>query len=137
MYWDAILKEVLNQDDPCKYTLTNIKEYKNKSFDSGQVQESRAQFLEVLPQRVLNKYHLGDNYPGVYFTERETQAMYHFLRGKTANEVAQHLKLSCRTVEFYLKNMKLKLGCHSKSELIERVLNSDFQKLWVSALREE
>ena len=52
--------------------------------------------------------------------------MVHILKGKTISKVAVILELSPRTVEFYLKKMKSKLDCRTKSELMEKVLESDF-----------
>ncbi len=137
MYWDAVLKEVLNQDKdknkdkddkPCKYTVTNIKDYKYKHETArGQVREKRGTFTVNKLRRELVKYPLGKKYPGVYFTARETQAMYYFLQGKTANEVSKEMNLSRRTVEFYLKNMRAKLNCDTKLELIDKILQSELK----------
>jgi DNA-binding CsgD family transcriptional regulator len=61
-----------------------------------------------------------------YFTKREAECMVLLLRGKTINSVANILKLSPRTVEYYIKNMKSKLGCRTKFELIDLVYASEF-----------
>lgn len=52
-------------------------------------------------------------------TQRETECLCYLVRGKTAKSIAQLLKLSPRTVEYYLDNIKNKLGCRTKSQLIE------------------
>ena len=70
-------------------------------------------------------YFVGGIYKGVYFTRREAQVLFHLLKGKTIPEVAQKLSLSPRTIEFYVKNMRLKLGAYSKDELIEKIKNTD------------
>ncbi len=122
MYWDAVLKEVLNKKNPGqKFSFTNINEEPSNAI-STQPKSKAA------PKRILKKYALGKNYPEIHFTVREAQSMVYFLKGKTTAQTANALNLSPRTVEFYVKNMKTKLKCGSKSELIGKVLESDFVK---------
>lgn len=78
--------------------------------------------------RELAVYGLGGRYKNTYFTKREAQCMVLLLKGKTIARVANSLKLSPRTVEYYIKNMKSKLGCRTKFELIDLVYDSDFIK---------
>ncbi len=127
-YWDAILKEVLNKENStCEVSFTNVKDYresakkKQENKDNSKIKNIKS----VKPRRSHQRYFLGSGYPGVYFTLRESQTIYFLLRGNTIAEVAEVLDLSRRTIEFYLKNMKSKLNCHSKSELISRVLKTN------------
>jgi DNA-binding CsgD family transcriptional regulator len=71
-------------------------------------------------------YNLGTKYGGVYFTQREAECMILLLQGKTISKIALALQLSPRTVEYYLQNMKKKVSCRTKSELIGLVLDSEF-----------
>ncbi len=73
-------------------------------------------------------YSLGERYAGIYFTRREAECMILLLRGKTINGVANVLNLSPRTVEYYIKNMKAKVGCRTKFELVDLVHASDFMR---------
>lgn len=82
----------------------------------------------VIENRALAVYGLGGKYGDLYFTRREAECMLWLLRGKTINGVAVVLKLSPRTVEYYIKNMKNKLGCRTKFELIELIYASEFMK---------
>ncbi len=79
-------------------------------------------------------YFLGARFPGVYLTQREAECMINFLKDKTVSEAAAILELSPRTVEFYLKNIKVKLECRTKSELIHKVRESDFPKNYLPVL---
>ena len=78
--------------------------------------------------RTLAAYGLGSKYGSAYFTKREAECMVLLLKGKTINSVASMLNLSPRTVEYYIKNMKSKLGCRTKFELIDLVYASEFMK---------
>ena len=59
----------------------------------------------------------------VELTERQLQCAEYLLQGKTAREMAELLGLSRRTVEYYLCNVKSKLECKNKAELILTISN--------------
>ena len=61
----------------------------------------------------------GKTIKDFYFSNRESQCIEHVLRGKTIKTIAKVLQLSPRTIEFYIKNIKNKLGCRTKAEIIE------------------
>lgn len=69
---------------------------------------------------------LGKDYPGVYLTEREAHVALHLLRGCTCMEAAEQMHLSRRTVEYYVGNIKVKLGNRKKSGIVAALLASDF-----------
>jgi DNA-binding CsgD family transcriptional regulator len=70
-------------------------------------------------------FYLGTQHKGVYLTRREAQCVFYLLKGCTIKDVAKQLKLSPRTVEFYVKNMRLKTGADSKTSLIDIIIKSD------------
>lgn len=51
-------------------------------------------------------------------SSKEKECVKHYLLGKTAKETAICMGLSFRTVEYYFENIKNKLGCSTKRELI-------------------
>jgi PAS domain S-box-containing protein len=55
---------------------------------------------------------------------RESECVYYMVRGMTAKQIGRVTSLSYRTVEFYLNNAKLKLGCRTKQALISKVFES-------------
>ncbi len=59
----------------------------------------------------------------IYLTERECDISFFLVRGKTANEIANILHLSKRTVENYLENIKNKFNVNSRSQLIEKLFD--------------
>lgn len=79
-------------------------------------------------------YYLGGDFPGVYLTPREAECMVLLLLHYTNEEVAQKLNLSTRTIEFYVKNMRQKLDCPSKMQLITNIQRTDFMQ-WVDEIR--
>ncbi len=77
-------------------------------------------------ERHSAQYNLGEPFSYTYFTQREADCVFHLLQGKTMTEIGQILKLSPRTVEYYLTNIKKKLNCRKKNELIDKVLTTQF-----------
>lgn len=82
--------------------------------------------------------HAKDN-----LSKREVEIMFFLLRGKTAPEIAEILFLSKRTIENHIANMKQKLQCHKKSEIIDHGINQGYlnmiperllQKNWTCSL---
>ena len=80
----------------------------------------------VLSPLKRERYYLGDAFPGIYFTWREAQCMLLTLSGYTIAACAEALQLSPRTVEYYLKNMRVKLQCANKRSLVAFVKKTDF-----------
>lgn len=55
-------------------------------------------------------------------TQRQYDCLYFLVRGMTAKEIGKKLGLSPKTVEHYLDNIKIKLNCQKRSNLIEKAL---------------
>jgi DNA-binding CsgD family transcriptional regulator len=53
---------------------------------------------------------------------RELDCLFYLLRGKTMKETGKSLEISARTVETYIEQARMKLGCNNKSALIDRGL---------------
>ena len=72
------------------------------------------------------RYYLGNNFPGIYFTRQEARCMVYFLQGLSNQKTAQAIGLSIGTVSCYSINMRRKLLCKRKKDLIEKILNTEF-----------
>lgn len=57
---------------------------------------------------------------------REMDCLFYLLRSKSAKEIAQRLNVSHRTVEWHLSNIRLKLQCRNKNELIENAVSKGY-----------
>lgn len=57
---------------------------------------------------------------------REFETLYYLVRGHTATEIAEHLDLSKRTVESYLKSARKRFGATNKTELINHLIQKGF-----------
>ncbi|MBL4647663.1 MAG: PAS domain-containing protein [Gammaproteobacteria bacterium] len=78
---------------------------------------------EIADYYVLDSHHN----PGKLST-RELECLFLQLRGKTAKQIAQILQLSKRTIEYYIDNIKSKLGCQNKAELLVTAMTQGYQQ---------
>ena len=69
-------------------------------------------------------HQLKSTYDEFKLTPRESEALYYLMRGKTAKETAQRLNIHFKTVEKHHENIRTKLNCNSRSEVIEKAINS-------------
>jgi DNA-binding CsgD family transcriptional regulator len=63
-------------------------------------------------------YNLEAYHNPVELSKRELECLFLQLRGRTVKQIAEVLTLSKRTVESYIDNIKAKLGCQNKAELL-------------------
>lgn len=66
-----------------------------------------------------NRYYLGEDvFNKAYFTGREIEVFKRILLGHSAARIGEILKISPKTAEAYIENIKLKLQAKSKGEII-------------------
>ena len=87
--------------------------------------ESRDAFIQDTP---INKLHLPDKTSLTSLSKREIDCLVLLLQGKTLKEIAEILFRSARTIEAHINNVKIKLKCRTKSELISKLLSLGFNK---------
>ena len=61
--------------------------------------------------------------PGAYLTSQEASCLRILLMDRTVKQAAQSLKLSHRTVEFYVNNIKKKFKVKDKNALLDLIKN--------------
>ncbi|HEV2613222.1 MAG TPA: helix-turn-helix transcriptional regulator [Gammaproteobacteria bacterium] len=55
----------------------------------------------------------------ISFTERQTECLYYLSRGYSAKDIARVLNISHRTIESFINQIKIKLHCTRKQEIIK------------------
>lgn len=63
-------------------------------------------------------YFLINNGENIYITPRQNECLQLYVN-KTAKQIAAIIQLSPRTVESYISQLKKRLNCHSKIELVQ------------------
>lgn len=61
-------------------------------------------------------------------SKRELECLRYLLLGNTSNTIANCLGLTKRTIDFYIGNIKNKMGCANKSELIISAMKHGYDK---------
>lgn len=74
----------------------------------------------------IKKYYLSPSYPDVYLSCREAQCVAYFLKGYSNRIIGNILNLSSKTIDSYTDNIKKKLNCRSKAELIVKICQTNF-----------
>lgn len=112
----------------------------NKELKSAY--DKKYQYNLILPDRNVHlhannnlkmrtkKYYLGGYFDDVYFTSKEMDCLILLYQGKTIKEIAKSLNISPRTVESYIKDIKLKVKSTNKTSIIlELPRNNLFKSL--------
>jgi len=68
-----------------------------------------------------NSYIICDEiFSDLNLSKRESECLFYLIHGKTAKLIAKQLNISTRTVESYINNLKYKLNCETKNDIIDR-----------------
>lgn len=120
-YFNEKAASLINKQNSLYFLEKNI-------FDdqSGNAFFSQEKFKDELS---IKKFKVNINNHQITFSKREAECVEHIVQNKTFKEVAIKMKLSPRTVEFYLNNVKRKANCATSHELIN-LLNSCSNKWW-------
>lgn len=78
--------------------------------------------LPIVENPIDNQQHFKIISNESKLTNRQMECAKLLMNGKTAKEIARSLGLSPRTVEYYLTNIKLKLECNNKVELVTKLM---------------
>lgn len=82
--------------------------------------------------QIIDKYKISSS--NLILSIRESECLYYFLRGKTAKSIARILEISAKTVEYHINNIKEKMGCYSKEQLIEKCFVDEIVKFIPSSI---
>lgn len=61
-------------------------------------------------------------------SKQQAECLYYLAKGMTSKQIANEMDLSYRTVEHYVSDIKCKLKCRTRSELIDKALSINFIK---------
>ena len=99
-----------------------MEQYWNQLLNSHHIactEQSSQNHLNIRRTKRM-RYYLGDA-SGLYLTLREYECLQLMAQGLTMKKTAEILGLSARTVEFYLQNIKDKMGLRSTKLVLSRL----------------
>lgn len=79
---------------------------------------------EFLRETSIKKLRLTGNLEGELLTNKQLSWITHLVEGRTAKEIAKILGISHRTVEGHITKLKIRFNCHTKNELISKLLEN-------------
>jgi DNA-binding CsgD family transcriptional regulator len=76
----------------------------------------------------LEKHHMSFACNGreVMLNQREFECLVRLIQGKTNKVIGVEIGLSHRTIEYYIDNLKAKVGCSKKRDIIHAVKTTEF-----------
>lgn len=78
-----------------------------------------------MSEDIHKKYPLGTKYDGVVLNHREVMCIHYLLRRFSISKISKQMKLSPRTVNFYINSVMLKLKCNSLPQLLNCVKQTE------------
>lgn len=81
--------------------------------------KNTAQFMDS-----SNKLSLGPLFNNIFLSFKEARVLYFLLLGYSTPRISKTLTLSQNTINYHIKNLKYKLQCGSKGELVEKTVVS-------------
>ena len=79
----------------------------------------------TMTQHIHKKYPLGPKCQGIVLNHREAMCMRYLLKKVNIPRIAQQMKLSPRTIGFYIGSVMLQLKCESLQELLDSIKQSE------------
>ena len=123
-YFNIISTQIIAQAEKEKFSFPQI-ERELKILPN--IKKEKGLFPKEFFQQIrLNKMPLKVDGEVIYLTKKEIECLGGFIRGKSAKEIARNQDISDRTVEQHLLNIKQKLGCWTKGEVIDKLFSNDF-----------
>ena len=126
-YFDDKAYDLINQSDKIKIP-REVREYcflldpscEKFICTSKQTEE---EFLNNINAKYYKIKKLQEKY---FLSHREKQCLELILQNKLIKEIAYSLHLSVRTIEAYINNLKRKLDCNTKNEIVLRCTNQTY-----------
>lgn len=77
---------------------------------------------------INRKYPLGSKYQNIVLNHREATCMRYLLKKFNIHQIAKEMKLSSRTIGFYIGSVMLQLKCDNLSSLLDCIRKSELPK---------
>jgi LuxR family quorum-sensing system transcriptional regulator SolR len=88
---------------------------------SSNVISSMDNIRNFIDQTPIKRYWFSDENKDIYFSPRQMACIIGLLEGKSAKGISEQLDLSIRTIENYIEQLKIKLNCSRKEEVIYKL----------------
>lgn len=76
----------------------------------------------------IKRFHFSDDFDGIKLSRREIECLSHYLKGKATSDIANMLSLKKVTIDTFMRNIKKKFNCQTRSQLYETFWKLDIFK---------
>lgn len=76
-----------------------------------------------------NSYMISSKFHEIKLTDRQSEVLFYTLRGKTVKQIGRYLKISPRTAEEYLEQLRFKFSADNKHSLIDSAIENGYLNL--------
>jgi len=76
----------------------------------------------------IKRFYFSDDFDGIKLSKREIECLGHYLKGKATSEIAALLNLKKVTIDTFMRNIKTKFSCKTRSQLYETFWKLDIFK---------
>ncbi|MES2608500.1 MAG: helix-turn-helix transcriptional regulator [Pseudomonadota bacterium] len=127
--WKTLLsskKPILNNNGEFTGVFAQSINISNTNMFKSCLSLKAADHLITGKEDVQSIYVLNDEHSPLPLTSRQQTCLFLLVRGKSMKEIASILGISVRTAEEHITTIRTKLDCNSRSQVIEKAINSGF-----------
>ncbi len=79
----------------------------------------------LIKSQKIDRYYLDNIAEELYLTQREAECLKHLKEGMNYYDIAEKLNITRHTVQLHFNNIRAKLNCEGKKELLDRIQDSE------------
>lgn len=121
VYFKDAAKALIKQTKRAKIRLTSDE----LRLVSNNASAYKDKFCSLITDRKIDRYYLDNIAEELYLTHREAECLKLLRDGLNYYKIADKLSITRHTVQLHFNNIRIKLDCDSKKELIQKVKDSD------------
>ena len=127
--WKTLLsskKPILNSNGKVTVVFAQSIDISNTKMFKSCLSFMAADYLIAGKENMQNIYVLNNEHSPLPLTSRQQTCLFLLVRRKSMKEIASILGISVRTAEEHIMRIRTKLDCNSRSQVIEKAINSGF-----------
>ncbi len=128
VYFREAARDLIIQMKP---TMLRYDDFEDHTFFKDLDFKTDSSYMNFLHHIKLKSFHIQGKHGQCKLSEREIECLLWVSKNKTAKQISRILSLSPRTIESYLINLKNKMGCESKEELIQMAFKNNSIKNFI------
>ena len=126
LYFKEQASEIIQKADKNRIVIPNKFDIAKPDRHDLKVVKPEISRDDFLKSTTLKEFHFDGKCKGTVFSTAEINIIEHLVKGMTSEEIGKAIFRSTRTVEDYIAQLREKLNVKSKSQLVQKLLSSEF-----------